>query len=464
MALGLTYRWPHLRALEVGGFTVQELVEAVNSGNIFFVLGKVKEAGRTGTLAQELPVLLRAYALFHAVVAAAACALAVLRLRAVALRQASRPGKAERFVGARPRVGGDPMMWKETVIEGGLRLNWLGALVVVAIVVLSFWPAVSILQNHADRGSLGAYRVDNWMGREINIWVRSAGTLVACVMLMTVAVRAAGSISGERERQTFDGLLASPLTAGEILFAKWLGSLLSVRLGWLWLLGIWAVGVATGGLLPVAVPFLVAFWLVYASVLALVGLWFSLTCRNTTRAVMATLGTALALSFGHWVPWMLCLAGRMFSPGVADIGLVQVGMTPPAALALFAFHGAEFEHLTGESAKMVFNPPLGVALWVIGGLALWSVLYQRFCNTTNRDTILVAEKPFDRRRPQLAAPAADPPPPPEASPSPAQLRGAVLVEDSPAVPDRPPTRLSGAKLVEETWAPPRPPGPPASNG
>ena len=54
-------------------------------------------------------------------------------------------------------------------------------------------------------------------------------------MLLAVAVRASGSISGERDKQTMDGLLTTPLDGHTILLAKWVGAILSVRWGWVWL-------------------------------------------------------------------------------------------------------------------------------------------------------------------------------------------------------------------------------------
>lgn len=300
-----------------------------------------------------------------------------------------------------------------------------------------------------------AYGGGDYLAREMNVWVRLAGTVVCCVTLVAVAVRAAGAISGERERQTFDGLLASPLSAGEILFAKWLGSILSVRLAWVWLLAIWGAGVATGGLQPLAVPFLVGLWCVYAAFLAVMGLWYSLICRTTTRAVMATLGTALAVSFGHWLPWMLCMFGPRGGPGVEDIIWVQVGATPPAALGVFAFTAADFDH--GEHfAKALFFLMFGVGAWGIGTLMFWGALDRRFCAVTHRNAFLMPEQPHVRLRPRSA-----PPGEPEPTPTVTPLRGATLIEDT-AERVQSPTRLRGARLVEEIWEePPRPPAPPA---
>src|SRR5439155_1104685 len=93
---------------------------------------------------------------------------------------------------------------------------------------------------------------------------------IACFMMLHVALHAAGSVSSERERQTMDSLLATPLRNRSILCAKWLGSICGPRRSWLFLGGIWAVGLFTGGLHPLAIPCVVMAWLALWPLLAFV--------------------------------------------------------------------------------------------------------------------------------------------------------------------------------------------------
>src|SRR5205085_2520171 len=99
----------------------------------------------------------------------------------------------------------------------------------------------------------------------------------------------------ERDRQTFDSLLTSPLDSDSILYGKWLGSILSVRWAWLWLGLIWGIGIVTGGLHLLAVPLLLGAWAVYAAFLSCVGLWFSIVSKTTLRANVYTLVTTAAV-------------------------------------------------------------------------------------------------------------------------------------------------------------------------
>ena len=92
-----------------------------------------------------------------------------------------------------------------------------------------------------------------------------------------------------RVRQTFDGLLATPLENREILFGKWLGSIFGPRRAWLGMAVVWSVGLVTGALHPLAPVCFVLAWFVYASFLAALGLWASVANRSTHRATFLTL-------------------------------------------------------------------------------------------------------------------------------------------------------------------------------
>src|SRR5207302_471672 len=103
-----------------------------------------------------------------------------------------------------------------------------------------------------------------------------------------------------------------------------------------------------------------------------------------------TLGTTLALTFAHWLPWMCCVFARFGGggSGIEDVALVQAGATPPAALAIFAFMAEDFWGGSPNTWKFLLFPSGGLGLWVLLGLVFWSMLHQRFCRDTNRDTLL----------------------------------------------------------------------------
>src|SRR5207245_654964 len=93
---------------------------------------------------------------------------------------------------------------------------------------------------------------------------------------------------------------------------------------------------------------------------ATVGLWFSLLCKTSLRATVATLLTTVAVGLGHWLPWMCCLA----VPGMAGSGLeyvakVQGGLTPPAALFSLGFWGVELSGYDGRGGVAAAGAAVG---------------------------------------------------------------------------------------------------------
>src|SRR5207245_9364422 len=167
------------------------------------------------------------------------------------------------------------------------------------IVLSSFLPAVSVGYQYS-LDSMGFFTWGN-LGIAINQWVRRAGTIVALLTLLGVGVRAAGTISGERDKQTFDNLLTCPVRSQTILFAKWLGSILGVRWAWLWLCLIWCLGFLTGGVEFYILPWVLFAWFVYACFVASLGMWFSTKLPTSQRATIWTLITLSVLFGGHLV-------------------------------------------------------------------------------------------------------------------------------------------------------------------
>ena len=235
-------------------------------------------------------------------------------------------------------------------------------------------------------------------GEAMNIGdVRVSGTIVACLLLLAVAVRAAGSVSGERDRLTFDGLATTPLDSDNILFAKWLGAILSVRYGWLWLGALWGVGLATGALHPYCLILLVLSWLVYAAFLAGLGLYFSIMCRTTLRATLWTLLSTIGAALGHWLLLLCCFSSFMFSSGQSPdvlrwVAEFQLGFTPPLALGVLL--PASLSELTvnyrGEqSLEFIGFAVLGTVCWAILAALLWVAISERFRLATCQTPALV---------------------------------------------------------------------------
>jgi ABC-type transport system involved in multi-copper enzyme maturation permease subunit len=411
------------------------LTDAFNSGNILAVLATLEADVATGKyLALTVPGLVRNYALFHILLAVVCVAWAVSRLRRLGLRQSTSvvlPLSGRVGFRIRPRVGRLPVIWKEVFVERGLRLNWIGWLSFIGLLALSFYlfagrdsfffdhffgrsgapfyrPQMAASFNAAPwRGTVSSrwseliQLFNPWLtvgnrwtqiGLFFSSWLRIAGTIVASLMLVGVAVRGSSSISAERDRETLDGLLTSPLQSHDILFGKWLGSLTSVRGAWFWLGLIWGLGLLTGSLHPASVMLIFSAWLIYAACLAGVGIWFSIACRTTLRATLYTLAFTFGASFGHWLIWLPFLPyyGRHWS-ALGNVPIIQASITPPAVLYSLSATSSE----VGYSMEWEMHTILagfGLFAWAMAACMIWSITRRRFRMLTSR---------MPHRRPEL---------------------------------------------------------------
>jgi ABC-type transport system involved in multi-copper enzyme maturation permease subunit len=402
-----------------GILTIDDVVDGTNAGNLivaWFTI--VFNLERGIPLATTLPIQLRNYAIFHGLVIVVCTSWAIVRIRAVALKQTygkpHKQARIDRWWG-RPRIGLRPMVWKEVYAERGLSLNLFGRITILLLVAASFvapvWMGVDRVLEFLEGG--GNFSGWNWFTQGMNAWVRIAGTGVGCLMLLGVAVRASGSMSIERDKQTLDSLLTSPLRATEILYAKWLGSILSIRWAWAWLALIWGLGVVSGGLHFVAVPILPIAWLILAAFLGVLGLWFSLVCRTTLRANVWTLIATAALGAGHWLPWFFCcfplqLVGAGPNSGMEHVAYFQLyGFTPPFTLGWLAFFSEDFDHANEWHSPLEYtvDAVVGLFCWALAAWVLWLIVNRRF-------RVMAGRVPYIRRRPMPVpaknVPAAEP--------------------------------------------------------
>jgi hypothetical protein len=401
---------------------VEDLVKWFNAGNIVAGLIQLSQDMDKGMVLDDvLPAYLRNYALFQGAVAVLGPLWAVLRLRAIALNETAEPAKRRRRpfrLWRRVRLGEQPMLWKEVFADPRLRIHWIGRIVVMMLVLASFVPAgvIGYLLLDGTIDGISRPRPDPWDAVAENTQfyvVRIAGTCVALLLLMAVAVRAASGISGERDRQTFDGLLTTPLDSDNILFSKWLGAIVSVRRGWLWLGALWGIGALTLGLHPLALLLLVVTWLVYAAFVAALGTWFSVVSRTTMRATVWTLLCTVAAGVGHWLVWLCCVPILIVRAGptpdvLSWIAKYQGGLTPPFNLGFLAsFRAGDFEGLGVASAEQVWEwvgfSVMGTGTWAALAAVLWVATSRRFRHSTGREAI--QPERIVQPRPRVVVPA-----------------------------------------------------------
>lgn len=222
----------------------------------------------------------------------------------------------------RREIGDDPMWWKETQVRrpAGLVGRAVRLILVLLFACLAFLTAREGDESFRETWRYG-YLADGrwWMHIHFNEFIRSVGTALYLLTLVAVTASAAGSITTEREAETWTGLVAGPLTPEEILKAKRAGVYRRTWPSIAALLALWIVGLVSGAVHPCG--FLAAIVLLppYLSAAAALGLFVSLHARSTAMAIAIALCLTIVLHGGY----LLCCV-----PMSPETPVVAFGCSP----------------------------------------------------------------------------------------------------------------------------------------
>jgi ABC-type transport system involved in multi-copper enzyme maturation permease subunit len=241
-----------------------------------------------------------------AVIGGACLAVAVARLRPVYIRELEsiRPDRLGWSAADRVPIDDEPVRWRESNVEGlapiaALRRvpQWLAITLIAAFTTAS---SLFILW----RAMVPGATIDDVLRALLQLNVRkttmllqeaSTGFLIQSVVAMLIAslivgIRCSGSITTEREKQTWEAVLLTPLSAKQIVRGK-LWGIMNASYWYLLAYGAPAVTLSVlGG--PLALTFTVL-WLA-ATVLAMyfigaAGLWCSVRASTSWRSLLHTL-------------------------------------------------------------------------------------------------------------------------------------------------------------------------------
>jgi ABC-type transport system involved in multi-copper enzyme maturation permease subunit len=291
---------------------------------VFFVLELRQQLVECGPAVDSTRIaisMVRDYALVHGLIFLVCTGWAIRDLRRI-VRESAPAGSAQATASKpppdtadRPRrpVGDHPLLWREMDYPDAVAQIMDGSPfppIIVPILMLIFlvgWLAL-LVAGVAELGSLP---------RIINMLVRGVGTDLAALAGILIAFRAAASITGERARNTLDGLLCLPGERIQILQAKWLGSILRQRRVIYGLAFLWTVGLVSGTLHPLAILLMIVAGCVHAAFLASLGVWLSVVCRQTRRAYIVLGLVLFVMSAGLLWP----VQRNTWLQGVLSVGI-----------------------------------------------------------------------------------------------------------------------------------------------
>jgi ABC-type transport system involved in multi-copper enzyme maturation permease subunit len=208
----------------------------------------------------------------------------------------------------RARIAGDPLRWKERHVEGVAPLallrampRWLGMMLVFLVTSAS---SIYLLSQYLPAPHTVGTVVKMMLTGDWDQVVRTYQGMARCdsafsgqgftVMMLAglvIAIRCSGAVTGEREKNTWEALLLTPLETKQLIRSK-LWGIIGASLPYLLAYAVPALGFsAIGG--PGAV-FWTVLWL-GVTLLGMVfvgatGLWCSVRAKSSWRSLLSTLG------------------------------------------------------------------------------------------------------------------------------------------------------------------------------
>lgn len=359
--------WPQVANFPspTAAVTVWDVYEWLAVGNPLLVADQALAGFRTGTaLDGVLARVVANYVLFHAVVAIVCIAWASRRLRHVAAERGDGPppmpkSKFKQTLPRPPVSDRRPVTWKMLYCDQRMVRTYFSRGIARVAFVLSFVPLILVITFTL----MFSFSTSNELPSAVNSVLRGIGTLALCAGLLHIAGQASVSVARERLKQTLDELLLTDLSVEEILGQKWLAAVSGARWLWVWVGIHWAVGVVTGGLHPLAIPFLMLAWTVYAAAAASLGIYCTATCRTPKQANMWTIGLGAAVAGG---PILVTVGLLLVMLNPSEALWMPLAMSPPITLGAATFSSDEWAVVWGQR-HLTWSG--------VGTASIWSALY-----------------------------------------------------------------------------------------
>ena len=228
---------------------------------------------------------------------------------------------------SRPACGERPVLWKELNVgrvQGATRLLYsIAWWSIVATVALAIYAAgVGAAAQEVLANGYGS--VDNSSKRVLfNEYLRAMTILLSSLFGLVVTGTAAEGIIVERMRDTWLGLIATPIDCRQILWAKMFGGFWRAKGLALLLVGLWSIGLVVGAVHPLGFAAALIGLIVSAWLFAAAGTYASLRARNMEAAQSAALSLILVLALSGFLPKALPEGIRSVFYGAGSFPFVE---------------------------------------------------------------------------------------------------------------------------------------------
>ncbi|CAN5317366.1 hypothetical protein BH11PLA2_BH11PLA2_00260 [soil metagenome] len=389
---------------------VSDFVFLLADGNPIWAITRLSARGVMG--GTGLVDVLRDFIIFWTVASFALLCSSIFRLRRVALAQSYGPVKQKSlFIHPkakatdkrrevrdrdfdRPPVGDNPVLWKEVFVDSTFKGGCLGRMVggiILALVFVSF--GIIVYQVFFDSYRTWSSNSGLWedFSEAVNVWARIVTGVLGTLMFISATMRGASAISGEKDKDCWISLMGTPMSAEEILIGKFWGCVLSLRRAFAVMLLVWAMALCCGAINPLMMIVMLFLTAVYVSAFSWVGLYCSMTARNSLVASIRAFFGGLFCAGGFWAALGLCCflpvswvfeASYTFSDQLLSF---FCGFTPPIVYGVFPLHNFEADQLgpfNGEHTRSagLIGPIIGTTFWIV-----FSLLMKLACESKLRE-------------------------------------------------------------------------------
>jgi len=256
--------------------------------------------------------------------------------------------------------------WRNPIITSEMKIKmrgWRTALGIAAylgvLLLIGFLYYMAFIQSHASWNSSVNARQEAGM----QIYTVLAVVQFALILLITPA-QTAGTISGEREKQTLDLLLSTKMSSFGIIFGKLISSMSYILLLIITSIPLFSLVFLFGGVTPGDMLQLFLFYMITAFAVGSIGIFYSTLFKRT---VMSTVITYLTMFFLGIVSVIL---------GVYMITVQYGGASQPAAPTVpFILY---INPAVGLADILITEPGgfgvlLGSSIGAAGGVEFWII-------------------------------------------------------------------------------------------
>ncbi|ADV62452.1 ABC-2 type transporter [Isosphaera pallida ATCC 43644] len=308
-------------------------------------------------------------------------------------------GGSDRRIAPVPPVGDDPLFWKEGQLQPRCSVGAVVKMVVLALVLLSwlfangyfaFWRIGEILGWSPMAGWFMDFHTFSGDSERdaFNEFTRFVTAIAMFFWLLGVSSLTAATLTLEREKDTWISLIATPLSAHEILRGKVLGILWKTRLFPIVIVTQLTLAVLLGAVHPLGAVLTAIPTMTMLTFACCLGIYFSAGYEKTSSAQSATIASQFFMYFG-----LFCFLASIFPLGRSDfLRELLLGVTSQPLIFIFAqfVEVNEIEiwssYLISDQIILIYLAYLaiGSSLYGFFSFVLWKQALARFLKRADR--------------------------------------------------------------------------------